>query len=56
MPMDVNVYMGFNSTVTSANGIPVFVNQMVYVPATSGMQIWIISSSGTANARVWEVG
>jgi hypothetical protein len=56
MPIDVNLYMGFNHTVTSANGIPVFVNQMVYVPAATGMQIWIISSSGSANARVWEVG
>lgn len=56
MPIDKNLHMGFANTVTASNGIPIFINQMVYVPATANMQIWLVSSSGTAEARVWEVG
>ena len=56
LPVDKNLHMGFNNTVTAANGIPIFINQMIYVPATSSLQIWLVSSSGTAEARVWEVG
>lgn len=56
MPIDKNLHMGFSSSVTAANGIPIFINQMIYVPATANMQIWLVSSQGTAEARVWEVG
>lgn len=57
MPIDKNLYMGFANTVNASNGIPIFINQMVYIPATASMKIWLIhSNSGTAEARVWEVG
>jgi hypothetical protein len=56
MPIDKSLYMGFSGSVTSANGIPIYINQMVYVPASAGVPIWLVSSSGTAEARVWEVG
>ena len=56
MPIDKNLHMGFSSLVTAANGIPIFINQMIYVPATANMPIWLVSSNGTAEARVWEVG
>lgn len=56
MPIDKNLHMGFNNLVTAANGIPIFINQMIYVPATAQMSIWLVSSNGTAEARVWEVG
>jgi hypothetical protein len=57
MPIDKNLYMGFANTVSSANGIPIFINQMVYIPATSSMKIWLVhSNTGNAEARVWEVG
>lgn len=57
MPIDKNVYMGFSNTVTTANGIPIYTNQMVYVPAAAGMKIWLINSSNPpAEVRVWEVG
>lgn len=57
-PIDKNVYMGFANTVSIANGIPIFINQMVYVPATAAMKIWLVSSVpvGTAEVRIWEVG
>ncbi len=57
MPIDKNIYMGFSSTVNSANGMPIFINQMVYVPATAQMSIWLIHSANSlAEVRVWEVG
>lgn len=56
MPIDKNLYMGFSNAVSAANGIPIFINQMVYVPAAANMKIWLISNNGTAEARVWEVG
>lgn len=56
MPIDKNLHMGFNSSVTATNGIPIFINQMVYVPAAANMPVWLVSSNGTAEARVWEVG
>jgi len=57
MPIDKNLYMGFADTVNATNGIPIFINQMVYIPATASMKIWLMhSNAGTAEARVWEVG
>lgn len=57
MPIDKNVYMGFSNTVNTTNGIPIFINQMIYIPATAGMKIWAVNSnSGLAEIRVWEVG
>jgi hypothetical protein len=57
-PIDKNVYMGFANTVSSANGIPIFINQMVYVPAAAAMKIWLVNggTGGAAEVRVWEVG
>lgn len=57
IPIDKNVYMGFNNLVTASNGIPVYINQMVYVPATAGVQIWLVSTGALpSEVRVWEVG
>lgn len=57
MPIDKNMYMGFSNSVTVANGMPIFINQMVYVPATAQMSIWLIhNNAGTAEVRIWEVG
>lgn len=57
MPIDKNMHMGFSNSVTSSNGIPVFINQMIYIPATSGLKVWLVySNAGTAEARIWEVG
>ena len=57
MPIDKNLYMGFSNTVTITNGIPIFINQMIYIPATAQMSIWLVhNNAGTAEARIWEVG
>jgi hypothetical protein len=58
-PTDKNLYMGFANTVSAANGIPIFINQMVYVPASAAMRIWLVNGSGGggfADVRIWEVG
>lgn len=56
-PIDKNIYMGFANTVSPANGIPIFINQMVYVPASAVMKVWLVHGGvGTAEVRVWEVG
>jgi hypothetical protein len=57
MPIDKNMYMGFSNAVTVVNGMPIFINQMIYIPATAQMSIWLVHNhSGSAEARIWEVG
>jgi len=49
-------YFGFGNSVSTSNGIPIFQNQMVWVPASSAMQVWLVRESGSGLIRVWEVG
>lgn len=49
-------YIGFSNTVTAANGIPIFQNQMVWLAASAGLQVWLVRSVGSGQVRVWEVG
>lgn len=49
-------YIGFANTVDSSNGIPIFQTQMIWIPASSDLQVWLVRSAGTGQVRVWEVG
>jgi hypothetical protein len=49
-------YMGFSNQVSVSNGIPLFVNQLVYIPASKNMNIWLVRDSGLGEVRTWEVG
>lgn len=49
-------YFGFSSSVTVNNGIPIFQNQMAWIPASAGLQVWLVRSAGSGSIRVWEVG
>lgn len=54
--LNQNNYLGFSNTVTVNNGIPIFQNQMIWIPASSDLQIWLVRSVATGDVRVWEVG
>lgn len=58
MPIDKKIYMGFSNSVTISNGMPIFISQMVYVPATANQPVWLIADVNgvPAEVRVWEVG
>jgi hypothetical protein len=55
-PLDTNNYFGFSSSVTTGNGIPLFQNQMVWIPASGNLEVWLIRATNTGQVRVWEVG
>lgn len=48
------IYIGFDSSVTSSNGMPLFKNQPVILPCGPTTQIFAVASSGTINIRVLE--
>jgi hypothetical protein len=58
MPIDKKIYMGFSNSVTISNGMPIFISQMVYVPAAANQPVWLVADvNGTpSEVRVWEVG
>jgi hypothetical protein len=56
MCMNENNYFGFSSSVTSSSGIPLFRNQLMYLPAAVDMPVYLVRENGTGTARVWEVG
>lgn len=49
-------YIGFNSSVTVNNGIPIFQNQMVWIAASGSLGVWLIRGAATGQVRIWEVG
>lgn len=52
-PIDGTVYWGYSSGVTTANGSPIFKNQMATWDATEGCHIYLISA-GAVNCRITE--
>lgn len=50
-------YFGFASSVTVDNGIPLFQNQIAWIPASANLEIWLIRNNNNfGKVRVWEVG
>lgn len=54
-PLDTNIYMGFNSSVTTSNGIPLFKNQFIMIPIGDGTQLWFIADSASKHVRFGEL-
>jgi hypothetical protein len=56
MAMNTGNYFGFSNAVNTDNGLPIFQNQLAYIPASSGLIIWAVRATGTGEIRAWEVG
>lgn len=54
-PQDGFIYMGYNSSVSSATGIKIFKGQLFALEAGSRVTVYIVSGSGTVNVRIQEV-
>lgn len=54
LPIDSKMYWGFNSTVTTSTGTPVYKNQLITFNALDTCSIWIICSTNGKNVRVTE--
>jgi len=51
-----NIYLGFDNTVTSANGIKISKNSSATYLIPEGVDVWMIASSGSQDARFLELG
>lgn len=56
MAITSNNYFGFSNAVNGTNGLPIFTNQLIYIPASSGLTVWAVRASGSGEIRAWEVG
>jgi hypothetical protein len=56
MAMDSGNYFGFSTAVNPINGLPIFANQLAFRPASSGLIIWAVRTTGNGEIRAWEVG
>ena len=57
MPVDADMYWGYNSSVTTSNGTPIFRNQFMEFSIDandSTAQIWVVCASASKNARITE--
>lgn len=52
-PQDNNVYMGFDSSVTSSNGIRLFKNEFMMLPI--GTSVYLVASSGSRDVSIGEL-
>jgi hypothetical protein len=50
-----HIYIGTDSSVTTANGIKLAKDQIIPIEAGTMVQIFAIASSGTIDVRIWEM-
>lgn len=55
-PMSNFLYLGFDNSVSSTNGIELQRKQIFMFEAGESMEVWAVASSGTIDVRVWELG
>lgn len=53
-PFDADMYWGYSSAVTTANGTPVFKSQLVSIDADDQAQIWLVAGTAAHTARITE--
>lgn len=55
IPIDADMYWGYNSSVTTSNGTPIFKNQFIsFNVLDDATQIWLVCSLNSKNARITE--
>jgi hypothetical protein len=50
------IYIGFDSGVTTSNGIELSKRQTLFLEVSENANIWAIASSGTIDVRIAELG
>lgn len=55
-PTNGKIYWGYDNTVDSTTGTPIFKNQTAAWLAAETFQIWMVAASGTIDVRVTEAG
>ncbi len=55
VPVDADVYWGYNSSVTPSTGTPLFKNQMLTISTVDDTaQIWVVCANSNKNIRATE--
>lgn len=55
-PKANNIYLGYDNSVTTSNGIQLFKNQTIIVEFTDDVSVYLIAQSGTNDVRIQEIG
>lgn len=55
-PLGNRLYVGFDDSVTSSNGIELSKRQILIIEAGARLPMWAIADSGTIDVRLWELG
>lgn len=53
-PTNGTIYWGYNSSVTTSNGTPLFTNQTLYLSIGTGVTVYVIAAA-TTDARIAEL-
>ena len=54
-PSDSKVWIGFDNSVTTSNGIEVFKRQTVFLEVGEDITVYAITDTGTADVRIAEM-
>lgn len=54
-PLDGDLYMGYNNSVTTSTGTKIFRGQTYAMEATDTLTVFVIAASGTVDVRITEV-
>lgn len=56
IPTDSDMYWGYNNTVTTSTGTPLYKNQLIIISTIDDTtQIWLVCANANKNARITEV-
>lgn len=54
-PTAAGLFLGFEAGVTTANGIKLFQDQVLYIEAGDACPVYLVTAGPAITARVWEV-
>lgn len=54
-PKDGAIFVGFDNSVTTSNGIEIKKNQTMYLAVSEKIQVFAICASGTVDTRIGEL-
>jgi hypothetical protein len=54
-PLDGDVYLGYDNSVSTSNGTLIHEGQVYALEATDQLPVWIIAATGTVDVRITEV-
>ena len=51
-----SIYIGFDNSVTTSNGVKLQIEQLFIFEAGESMPVWVVSPSAANDVRIWELG